>query len=108
MPILLSISKADLSANGKLVPMGARRFKRQNQQMSMLQLLANSNLANLTGAHLKPYALAQAIETLGGFDQFGLYEKFGAVMEQQEMQLVQSAAEEQTVATLSQPGINEF
>lgn len=108
MPILMEISKADLSANGKLVPMGARRFKRQNQQMSMLQLLANSNLANLTGAHLKPYALAQAIETLGGFDQFGLYEKFGAVYEQQELQVTQAAAEQQTVQTLSQPSVNEL
>lgn len=108
MPVLMSITKADLEANGKLVPMGARRFKRQNQQMSMLQLLANSNLGNLTGTHLKPYSLAMAIETLGGFEQFGLYEKFGAVYEQQELQVITAAAEQQTVQTLSQPSINEL
>ncbi len=108
MPILMTITKADLSANGKLVPMGARRFKRQNQQLSMLQLLANSNLANLTGQHLKPYNLAQAIETLGGFDQFGLYDKFGGIAEQQEAQMMQAAAEQTTVQALSQPTSAEF
>lgn len=108
IPILVQVTKADLSANGKLVPMGARRFKRQNQQMSMIQLLANSNLAGLTQAHLKPYALAKAIETLGGFDQFNLYEKFGAVFEQQELQVMQAAAERQTVNMVSQPGLDEI
>jgi hypothetical protein len=107
MPILLSITKADLSANGKLVPMGARRFKRQNQQMTMLNLLANSNLGNLTAAHLKTFNLAQAVEELGGFAQFELYEKHGAMIEQADAEVTMAALQQQTVNTVSQPSAVE-
>jgi hypothetical protein len=107
LPILMEITQADLSANGKLVPMGARRFKRQNQQMTMLNLLANSQLGQLTASHLKTFNLAQAVESLGGFDQFGLYEKFGAMIEQADAQVTQAALEQQTVNTVSQPSAVE-
>lgn len=105
---VLTITKADLEANGKLVPMGARRFKRQNQQMNMLMTLANSNLGNIIGQHLKPYELARAVEDLGGFAQFSIIEKFGAMLEGAEAQSTQAAIEEQVVGTLSQPSAQEI
>ena len=53
------------------------------------------------------YNLAQAVESLGGFDQFGLYEKFGAMIEQADAQVTQAALEQQTVNTVSQPSAVE-
>lgn len=107
-PVILEITKADLEANGKLVPMGARRFKRQNQQLNMLMTLANSNLGNLIGSHIKPYSLAQAVEELGGFGQFTIIEKFGAMLESAEAQTTQAAIEQHTMNTLSQPSAPEI
>ena len=106
-PTLLTITKSDLEANGKLVPMGARRFKRENQQMNMLMTLANSNLGNLIGQHIKTYGLAQAVEQLGGFNQFDIIEKFGGMIEGQEAQVMQAALEQNTVNTLQQPSMPE-
>lgn len=105
---VMNITKADLEANGKLVPMGARRFKRQNQQLNMIMTLANSNLGQLIGQHMKTYAVAKAVEDLGGFQQFSIIEKFGAMIEQSEAQVMQAAVEQQTVGTLSQPSATEI
>lgn len=105
---VMSITKADLEANGKLVPMGARRFKRQNQQMNMLMTLANSGLGQMIAQHMKTFPLAKAVEDLGGFQQFSLVEKFGAMVEQSEAQTMQAAVEQQTMNTLSQPSATEI
>lgn len=108
LPLTVRIGKADLEANGKLVPMGARRFKRQNQQMNMLQTLANSNLGNLIARHMDTYALAQAVEELGGFSQFKLIGKFASASEQMDEQLHVSALQQTATDILSQPTPVEF
>lgn len=105
---VMTITKADLESNGKLVPMGARRFKRQNQQMNMLMTLANSNLGQLIAPHMKTYAIAKAVEDLGGFQQFSIVEKFGSMYEQSEAQTTQAAIERQTLSTLSQTSASEL
>lgn len=107
LPLMLEITKDDLSANGKLVPVGARRFARQNQQMAAINMLANSNLGQLIGQHLNTFNLAQAVESLGGFSNYSLIEKFAAISEQGEAQLQQAIQEQQLVSTLQNPSLQE-
>lgn len=106
--IMLPVTREDLSANGKLVPVGARRFSRQNQQMSMINQLANSNLGQLIGQHINSYNLARVVEDLGGFSNYEFIDKFAAIVEAGEAQMQQSMQEQELVSKLSNPGLDEI
>lgn len=91
------ITEDDLSANGKLVPFGARRFARQLQQLQGLNTLANTNIAQLVGQHIDTYRLAKVVESLYGFDKYEFIKKFAVVDEQMELQKKQMYAEQEAV-----------
>lgn len=97
------ITEEDLSANGKLLPIGSRRFSRQLQQLQGINMLANSNLAQLVGQHINTYNLARAVEELSGFDKFEFITKFAAIDEQAEQQEAVMMAEQQVAKTMSEP-----
>ena len=46
------ITEEDLSANGKLIPHGSRRFSRQLQQLQGLTQLANTQIGQMVAPHL--------------------------------------------------------
>lgn len=103
-----SITEDDLSANGKLLPMGSRRFSRQLQQLQGLTQLTNTNIAQLVGQHINTYNLAKAVEQLYGFDKFGFVNKFASIDEQLEMQEKQMMAEQEMVRQASEPTAMEM
>ncbi len=107
LPTFLEVTEEDLKSNGVLVPIGARRFNLQNKQLNMINTLANSNLGQLIGGHMNTYALAQAVEELGGLQGFGIVEQFAAVDEQAEMQQHAAVAEQQTAAMNSEESMQE-
>lgn len=107
IPMLVEITEDDLKANGKLVPIGARRFARQTQQLHMLQTLGNSNLGQLIGQHLDTFQLARAVESVGGFSKFEFVDKFAAIREQGEAQMEQALNEQELTQNLSNPGVYE-
>lgn len=102
------VTEDDLRSNGVLVPYGSRRFSRQLQQLTTLQQLGNSNLAQLIASHINTYNLAQSVERLGGFEQFEIIKKFAALEEQAEAQSLQASLEQGMVDELSQPSIQEM
>lgn len=108
LPVFLDITKEDLESNGKLVPYGARRFARENQQLSAINLLANSNLGQLIGSHINTFNLAKAVETLGGFSKFEFVSKFAAVEEALEQQQQTQMAEQVNMDQLQQPSLAEL
>lgn len=108
LPIMMEVTKDDLLSNGKLVPVGARRFARQNQQMSMLNQLANTNLFSIIQQHLDTFKVAKVVEELGGFDSFEFFEKFAGIRDQAEAQFEAALQEQQLVAKLEQPTLNEL
>lgn len=103
----INITKDDLRSNGKLVPYGARRFSRDIQQLTMLQQLGNSNLANIIQNHIISANLARTVERLGGFEKYTFIEKFGAIDEAVEMQSHQQAAEQTIMNALDNPSLAE-
>jgi len=108
LPMVLSITKADLLSNGKLVPVGARRYARQNQQMVMLNTLANSNLFAVVQNHIDSFKVAKVVEELGGFDSFEFFEKYIGIKDQAEAQFEAMLQEQQLVSQLEQPGLGEL
>lgn len=107
IPMLVQITEEDLSANGKLVPIGARRYARRTQQQAMIQTLANSNLGQLIGTHLDTFKLAKVVEGLGEFGDWELVDKFAMIREQGEAQLEQSLQQQELAQMLSNPSVDE-
>jgi len=97
------ITEEDLSANGKLIPHGSRRFSRQLQQLQGLTQLANTQIGQMVMPHLNTYNLAKTVEELYGFDKFGFVNKFASIDEQMEMQERQMLAQQEMVQQSSEP-----
>jgi hypothetical protein len=100
--MMLEITEQDLKSNGVLVPYGARRFKRELQQMNMLYQLSNSQLGAMIAPHISTFNLAKLVERLGGFDKFEFIDKFASIDEQLEAQKLQATAEELQLQDLQQ------
>jgi hypothetical protein len=98
-----SITEEDLSANGKLIPYGSRRFARQLQQSSYIQLIANSNLYQIMAPHASAYNLSKAVEKLGGLDDFNIISKNVAVDDALELQEKQTLAQQESIRSASEP-----
>jgi hypothetical protein len=107
LPIIVQITEEDLKSNGKLVPMGARRFARANQQLQMLNMLGNSNLSALMQNHIVPFNLAKAVESLGGFEQFSIIDRFGNILEASEAQQAAAVLQQQQASFMAEPGLEE-
>jgi len=100
----LRITKQDLTANGTLVPVGARHFARQatltqNLQQFMIALQSDPMLAQ----HFPAERLARAWEDLLGFKRLELFDKFGRVQEGLEFQRLNQAAQEQAAVEAQVP-----
>lgn len=90
-----SITKEDITANGKLRPIGARHFASRAQLIQNLTGITNSALWQKVGKHFSDYALAKMLEDSLQLNRFELVEKNIAISEEQETQrLVQTAQEE--------------
>ena len=108
LPILVEVTQDDLRSNGKLVPIGARRFARQNQQMAMLNQLSNTRLYEIVQTHLDTYKLTKVVEELGGFDKFEFIEKFVGIHDAAEAEFEASVAQQNLVSKLEQPSLDEM
>lgn len=92
----LRITKEDIASNGILIPIGARHFARQAQMAQNLQQFS-AVLAQdpMMAQHFPSDKLAKAWEDVLGFNRLDLYQRFGRLEEQVELQRLQAAAEEQ-------------
>lgn len=104
----IEVTEEDLSANGKLVPIGSRRFARQLQNLQGLNTLANSNVAQLIGQHINTFNLSKAFEHLYGFSDFGFIKKLAVIDEQQEAQTKQMMADQASILESSEPTAMEM
>jgi len=92
----LSITKADLLANGTLVPIGARHFARQATLVQNLQqFMAAMQQDPMLAQHFPAENLARAWEDLLGFKRLELFEKFGRVEEEVEFERLRRAGQDQ-------------
>jgi hypothetical protein len=97
------ITKEDITAKGKIRPIGARHFAQNANILQNFTQFAQSALGQnpMVMAHLSGKRLAQAIESLLGVEKYKIYQPFIGVHEQAEMKslvasLDQAHMEEQT------------
>jgi len=95
----MSITKDDITAKGKLRPVGARHYANRAQLMQNLSGVFNSPVGQIIAPHVSSKRLAKLVEDFMGFEKFDLIEDNVAVFEQQEtQQLVQGAQLQNDVA----------
>ncbi|HET8689239.1 MAG TPA: hypothetical protein VFM18_21720 [Methanosarcina sp.] len=90
----MEIKKDDITASGKLRPIGARHFAAQSQLMQNLQGIAGSPMMQLLAPHTSSKALAALVEDVMGLSRYQLFKPNVAIFEQQETQRLMNQAGE--------------
>ena len=94
----LTITQADITAKGKLRPIGARHFAAQAQLLQNLTGVFSSPLGQMLAPHTSGIEMAKLVEDTLGLDRFGLFTPNVAVSEQQQTQRLAAQAQEDLAA----------
>jgi len=96
MEDFLNITKSDLIATGKLVPIGARHFARQNQLASNLMMLQQAFVSDpLMKEHFPSIKMAEMYSQLFELSKHDIVQHFSRVGEKAEAAKMMNAAETQ-------------
>jgi hypothetical protein len=91
----VKITKDDITASGKLRPVGARHFAAQAQLLQGISGIFNSPMAQVVSPHLSGKNLSKLLEEVLGLSRYSLFSPNAAVFEQQEtMRLSKQATED--------------
>ncbi|MCK9371542.1 hypothetical protein M0R04_16640, partial [Candidatus Dojkabacteria bacterium] len=82
----ISVSKEDITAKGKLRPIGSRHFAARAQLMQNMLGIFNSPIGQMIAPHMSAKALAKLIEEQMGFEQYQFIRENIAIAEQAETQ----------------------
>jgi len=91
----ITITKADITASGKLRPVGARHFSARAQLVQNLTGTFNSSIGQMITPHVSAKALAKLVEEAMGWERFDLVRDNIGIEEQAEtQQLVNSLSDQ--------------
>ena len=82
----LTITKDDITATGKLRPVGARHYATRAQLIQNLSGIFNSPVGQIIGPHISAKKLAAMVEDILGFEQWDFIADNAAIFEQAETQ----------------------
>jgi hypothetical protein len=99
----IQITKDDITASGKLRPIGARHFGAQAQLVQNLTTLSNTPIWQQIGVHISSKKLAELIEDVMGLGKYTLFSPNVAVFEQQETARLSNQATEDLAAEQAVP-----
>jgi len=105
----ISLTKADITAEGKLRPVGARHFAAQAKLTTNLMGLANSPIFQVIAPHMSGKKMAVLVEEVLGLKRFDLFSEFVGIEEQMEAAEHANQLEEdaQVAETLPPPAPEE-
>jgi hypothetical protein len=99
----MAITREDITASGKLRPIGARHFAAQAQLMQNMTGIFNSPIGQMVAPHTSSKALAKLVEDIMGLGRYSLFSPNVAVFEQQETQRLVNQAGEDLMAEQTVP-----
>lgn len=99
----LSITKEDITAKGKLRPIGARHYAARAQLIQNMLGIFNSPIGQQIAPHVSSKRLAQMVEEYMGFEQYDFIQDNIAIMEQSETQRLMNQAQEELEIQSSTP-----
>lgn len=99
----ISITKEDITANGKLRPIGARHFAQQAQRIQNLSSLSATGLWAKVEPHFSDKKLAKLVEDLLQLRRFSIYADNAGVMDKMETQQLMNAGQENLAVEAATP-----
>lgn len=90
----ISITRADITAKGKLRPVGARHFSAQAQLVQNLNSMMNGAIGQTIAPHISAKKLAKMMEGALNLERFELIQPNIAIYEQQETQEIINQTQE--------------
>lgn len=90
----MTITKEDITAKGKLRPIGARHYATQAQLLQNLQGIFNSPIGQIIAPHVSPKKMAKLVEEYMGFERYGFFGDNAAIFEQQQTQKLINTAQQ--------------
>lgn len=97
------ITRADITANGIIRPVGARHFAKQAQDLQNLVQVFNSPLGELVRPHTSGIAMTKFIDDVTGLKGYDIFSENVAVMEQQETEGLIAQGQEDLAVQASVP-----
>ena len=91
----LEVTKTDITAAGRVRPVGARHFAQNAQMVQNLNNLLGGPMGQLVQNHLSTKRLAKLLEELIGVQKFDLFSPNVAIDEQMETQQLAAQAQEE-------------
>ena len=101
----LTVTKEDITAQGKIRPIGARHFAAQAQLLQGLTGVFNSPIGQMIQAHTSPKAMTKLVEDSLGLERFSLFYDNAMIYENMETQKVMADAEEEVAVHATTPGL---
>lgn len=98
--VFLDITKDDITASGKLRPIGARHFAAKAQLTQNLVGISNTQVWQQIAPHINTKSLAMLVEDMLGLEKFDLFKANAAVFEGQEQAQLSGIAKEQLDASM--------
>jgi len=103
----LSVTKEDLTARGKLRPIGARHYAARAQLMQNMLGVFNSPIGQYIAPHISAKRLANMIEEYMGFEKFDFIKDNAALFEGAEQEQLKMQIQQDLQAQASQPSMEE-
>ena len=103
----MSITKEDITAKGKLRPIGARHYAARAQLIQNMMGLFNSPMGQIIGPHISAKKLAGMVEEYMGFEQYDFIKDNAAIFEQAETAKLQLQVQQSMEAQQATPGMDE-
>lgn len=95
VPEFLTVTKEDITAKGKIRPIGARHFAAQSQLVQNLVGVMNSPIGQTIAPHISAKRMARLVEDALNLERFSLIEPNVAIFEQKETMQLQQVAQQQ-------------
>lgn len=90
----LTITKADITANGRIRPIGARHFAKQSQDLQNIIGILSSPIGQMIAPHTSAIALTDFVNDITGLTAYDIFKPNVAVTEQKETQSLSNQAQE--------------
>jgi len=103
----MSITKDDITARGKLRPIGARHYAARAQLIQNMMGLFNSPMGQVIAPHISAKKLAGMVEEYMGFEQYDFIKDNAAIFEQAETAKLQQQVQQTIQAEQATPGMEE-
>jgi hypothetical protein len=101
----LEVTKDDITANGKVRPVGARHFSKQAQDLQNLMTVFNSPIGQMIAPHTSAEAMTKFINDITGLQGYNIFEPNIAIFEQQNSAELAGQAQEESMVKASTPPV---